>query len=235
MDQVLAEWGLGGIEALRDRVAVLVIVDVLSFSTAVDVAVSRGAKVYPFPYGDMAAAQAAAENVGALLAQPRRAIGGQFSLSPRSLLAVPSGTKLMLPSPNGSRLSLAGGGTPVLTGCLRNAAAVARASRDTAQSGAIGVIPAGERWPDGSLRPGIEDLIGAGAIIHALALPCSPEAQVARDAYRTAGHDIARLIRTSISGRELVAGGFPGDVDLALEQDVSSSVPLLLEGAYQAL
>jgi 2-phosphosulfolactate phosphatase len=57
MDQVLAEWGLGGIDALRDRVAVLVIVDVLSFSTAVDVAVSRGAKVYPFPYEDMVAAR----------------------------------------------------------------------------------------------------------------------------------------------------------------------------------
>jgi 2-phosphosulfolactate phosphatase len=235
MVQVVAEWGLPGIEALRDRVKVLVIVDVLSFSTAVDVAVSRGAKAYPFPYGNMAAAQAAADDVGAILARPRRAAGGQFSLSPMSLLAVSAGSKLMLPSPNGSRLSLAGGLTPVLTGCLRNAAAVARASRDIAKGGVIGVIPAGERWPDESLRPGIEDLIGAGAIIHALALPCSAEAQVARDAYRTAGDDIARLIRTSTSGRELVDGGFPGDVELALERDVSSSAPLLLEGAYQAL
>jgi 2-phosphosulfolactate phosphatase len=235
MVQVVAEWGLRGIEALRDRVKVLVIVDILSFSTTVDVAVSRGAKAYPFPYGDMAAAQAAADDVGAILVRPRRAAGGQFSLSPMSLLAVPAGTKLMLPSPNGSRLSLAGSVTPVLTGCLRNAAAVARASRDLAKGGVVGVILAGERWPDESLRPGIEDLIGAGAIIHALAQPCSPEAQVARDAYRTAGDDMARLIRTSTSGRELVDRGFPGDVDLALERDVSTSAPLLLEGAYQAL
>src|ERR1700722_2949722 len=107
MAAVVSEWGLGGIEALRPQVSVFVIVDVLSFSTAVDVAVSRGAVVYPFPYGENDA-QAAAASVGAVLAQPRRAGGGQLSLSPASLAGVAAGTKLMLPSPNGSRLSLAG-------------------------------------------------------------------------------------------------------------------------------
>jgi 2-phosphosulfolactate phosphatase len=234
MAQTLSEWGMTGVEALRDRVAVLVIVDVLSFSTAVDVAVSRGAAVLPFPHGDDAAARLAAERAGAVLARPRRVAGGPFSLSPVSLLEIPAGTRLMLPSPNGSRLSLAGGGTPVLAGCLRNTAAVARAALDLAGGGAIGVVPAGERWPDGSLRPAIEDLLGAGAVIDALALPCSTEAQVARDAWRSASGDISRLIRTSVSGRELVDGGFPRDVDLALERGVSSSAPRLIDGAYRA-
>ncbi|MGO4129020.1 2-phosphosulfolactate phosphatase [Inquilinus sp. YAF38] len=226
---------MAGVEALRDRVAVLVIVDVLSFSTAVDVAVSRGAAVLPFPHGDDAAARLAAERAGAILARPRRAAGGAFSLSPASLLEIPAGTRLMLPSPNGSRLSLAGGGTPVLAGCLRNAAAVAQAARSLARGGAVGVIPAGERWPDGSLRPAIEDLLGAGAVIHELALPCSPEAQLARDAWRSAAADLPRLIRTSVSGRELTDGGFPRDVDLALERGVSSSAPRLIDGAYRAV
>ena len=187
---VLTEWGSGGVKALRDQAAVLVIVDVLSFSTAVDVAVSNGAVVYPFPYGDEDAAQAAAERVGAVLAKPRRSSGGQFSLSPQSLMAVPAGTRIMLPSPNGARLSLACGDRPVLTGCLRNAAAVARTARQIANGGPVGVVPAGERWPDGSLRPAIEDLLGAGAIIHHLALTCSPEAEVALNAFRGARMDV---------------------------------------------
>ena len=234
MVRVLAELGLSGLEALRDKVAVLVIVDVLSFSTAIDVAMSRGAAVYPFSSDDKAGAQAAADRVGAVLAQTRGASGGQFSLSPASLLALPVGTRLMLPSPNGSKLSLACCNRLVLAGCLRNAAAVARAAQEMANEGAIGVIPAGERWPDGSLRPAIEDLLGAGAVIQHLALPCSPEAQVARDAFRTAGEDAARLIRTSVSGQELVDRGFTGDVDLATETDTSPHVPVLTGGAYRA-
>ncbi len=72
MDRALSEWGLAGIAALRARVAVLVIVDVLSFPTAVDAAVSRGAIVHPFPGRKQAAARRAADRVGAVLAQPRR-------------------------------------------------------------------------------------------------------------------------------------------------------------------
>ncbi|MBW3617002.1 MAG: 2-phosphosulfolactate phosphatase, partial [Proteobacteria bacterium] len=140
MPSVTVEWGLRGVETLRDHVSVLVIVDVLSFSTAVDVAVSRGAAVHPFAYGDKDA-QATADRLGAVLAEPRRASGGQFSLSPVSLQAILPGTQLLLPSPNGSRLSLACGSTRALTGCLRNARAVARAARDLAGDGAIGVVP----------------------------------------------------------------------------------------------
>ena len=48
----------------------------------------------------------------------------------------------------------------MIAGGLRNAAAVAAAA---ARAGdVVGVIAAGERWPDGSLRPAIEDLLGAG-------------------------------------------------------------------------
>jgi 2-phosphosulfolactate phosphatase len=234
MTPVQTEWGMAGVETLRGDAAVLIVVDVLSFSTAVDVAVSRGAAVYPFPHGDNKIAQAAAQRVGAVLAKPRCAAGGQFSLSPVSLMTLSEGTKLMLPSPNGARLSLACGEIPVLAGCLRNAGAVARAARAMASGGTIGVIPAGECWPDDSLRPAIEDLLGAGAIIHNLDLPCSPEAQVAVNAFRAAAGEIAGLITASVSGCELTAAGFACDVELAVQQNVSTFAPALREGAYRA-
>ena len=50
------EWGPAGAQALAAGVDVLVIVNVLSFTTAVEVAVARGAHVYPYRYGDDSAA-----------------------------------------------------------------------------------------------------------------------------------------------------------------------------------
>lgn len=90
--EALCEWGLAGMEALRGRVAVLVVVDVLSFSTAVDAATSRGASVLPSPWGNRIAGEAAAAESGVVLAGPRRA--GGLSLSPpcRAARVYPEGS-----------------------------------------------------------------------------------------------------------------------------------------------
>nr|WP_283816680.1 2-phosphosulfolactate phosphatase [Phenylobacterium glaciei] len=219
---------------MRPHVSVFVIVDVLSFSTAVDIAVGRGALIYPFPLGDHEAAKDAAAKVGAVAAAPKRAAGGQFSLSPASLRALNPGDRLLLPSPNGSRLSLACGEMPVLAGCLRNARAVAAKARELAGQGDIGVIPAGERWPGDTLRPAVEDLVGAGAIIDALEGEMTSEARVARDAWRSAQPDLDAMIRDCLSGRELIARGFEIDVDLALQSEASAAAPMLRDRAYSA-
>ncbi|HEY1930358.1 MAG TPA: 2-phosphosulfolactate phosphatase [Caulobacteraceae bacterium] len=233
MGQIVCEWGLNGIEAFRSTAAVFVIVDVLSFSTAVSVAVDRGAEVIPFPWGDPEAAQQEAKRRGAVAASPKRAAGQQLSLSPASLRQVSLGTRLLLPSPNGSRLSLATGETPTYCACLRNFGAVAGAVRDTVQAGSIGVIPAGERWGDGSLRPAIEDWIGAGAVIAALGGEVSSEALAARLAYEAVRSDLAPMIRGSISGRELIDRGFAEDVEIALEVGQSRCAPRLRDGSYR--
>jgi 2-phosphosulfolactate phosphatase len=231
-ESVACEWGLHGVQTLREHAAVLIIVDVLSFSTAVDVALARGASIIPFPLGDPALARAAAESKGALLATPRRA-GAQFSLSPATLRELPAGAQLLLPSPNGSRLSLEAAPVPVFTACLRNFAATAAAAAQLAGSRMIGVIPAGERWPDDTLRPAIEDWCGAGAVIDALDRPMTAEAKVARDAFRAAGNDLPRLTQDSLSGRELIDRGFAIDVELASAIGISAIAPQLVDGAYR--
>lgn len=234
---VFCEWGPNAVALLRERVGLIVIVDVLSFCTAVDVATARGALVHPRAWTDgpdaLAEAEAEAARMGALLARPRGTAGAPYSLSPASLADIPPTARLILPSVNGARLSLACGDTPVMAGCLRNAGAVGEAARGFAGGRDIAVIPAGERWPDGSLRPAIEDWLGAGAIIAATGLPCAAEAAVAREAFLAARADLPHLVRTSASGRALIETGYGGDVDMALDLDASDGAPLLMDGAYR--
>ncbi len=229
------DWGIAGALALSGHSAVVVVVDVLSFSTCVDVAVARGAEVYPFAFRDPAEIQAQARALGALAAGRRGDPAFSFSLSPVSLVGIPSGTKLVLPSPNGSTIAAAVGDVPVIAGCLRNARAVAATAMQLARAGSITVIAAGEHWDDGGYRPAIEDLIGAGAVLsHMEGCMLTPEAIVARDAYLAARRQLATLIRGSISGRELIDRGYPGDVEAALAENVSAIAPVLREGRFIA-
>ena len=224
-------WGLQGLVSLLPKSDAIVIVDVLSFSTAVDVATSRGARVLPFPYGH-SDAESYAKSRGAVLAQPRSAGGEQLSLSPEKLKTVTSGTRIVLPSPNGSTLSRETGDAATFAGCLRNAAAVARALSSPGLS--IGVIAAGERWPDGSLRPAIEDLLGAGSVIQYMTARLSPDAESARAAFRALGDRVEDVIRDSQSGRELIDAGYSGDVEIAIEMDASRTAPLLRTDGYSS-
>jgi 2-phosphosulfolactate phosphatase len=251
--RVRLEWGPGGLAALAGLSAVIVIVDVLSFSTAVDIAVGRGATVLPVPWRAPAAPDVELP-AGAVPAGRRGS--ASWSLSPSSLLALPAGTRLALPSPNGATLSAAAAesGATVLAGCLRNAPNVAATalaclqvppsrpgsaskSRPDDGDGVISVVPAGERWPDGDLRPAIEDMLGAGAVVAELARlgagPCSPEALAAADAFEAARRQgLHDALAACSSGRELHAAGFGADVALAAEYGVSGGAPVLCDGEY---
>jgi 2-phosphosulfolactate phosphatase len=228
---VRCEWGLAGIERLSAAASAVVVVDVLSFTTSVDIAVARGAAVYPYRWDsrDAEVLLEFARTHGAVVAGAHRGEG--LTLSPASLAAIEAGTRLVLPSPNGSTLSLTVADRPVFAGCLRNASAVANEVKRHGRG--VLVVPAGERWPDGALRPAIEDLIGAGAIISHLSGTLSPEAQIARAAFEAARADLASVLRDCASGRELIERGFARDVDLAAQFNASRAVPLLVEGAYR--
>jgi len=226
---IRCEWGAAGIEALAPLCDALVIVDVLSFSTSVDIAVGRGASVYPYRWRDDSALEYAACHA-AIVASPQRTAVGGYSLSPASLQTIPAGTRLVLPSPNGATLTLATGALPTMAGCLRNARAVALAAHRFGSR--IGVIAAGERWPDGSLRPAVEDLIGAGAIIAHLEGTRSPEATIALRAFEQSRPNLTTVLQQCGSGQELIGRGFADDVALAGALNGSQSAPLLRDGAY---
>lgn len=220
-------WGLAGLTAVAPGARTVVVVDVLSFTTAVDVATAAGVRVRPAPWSGERGRQLAAE-LGATLAVGRRQVSAEhpYSLSPATLAAAPAGTRLVLPSPNGATICDAARrpGVTVLAACLRNAAAVADAAGRAGFP--VAVVAAGERWEDGSLRPALEDLLGAGAVVAALGGPDpSPEARAAAAAY--AACDPAADVTDSASGRELVAAGFADDVAVACAVGASTVAPTM--------
>jgi 2-phosphosulfolactate phosphatase len=107
---------------------------------------------------------------------------------------------------------------------------VAKASRGYQT---IGIVPAGEKWPDGSLRPALEDWLGAGAIISNLPGPWSPEAKAAVSASETLKGDLLQALRTCPSGVELIEKGYDKDVALASQYDVSEFAPRFIPPAYR--
>lgn len=235
------EWGHDGLADLAPVCDVIVIVDVLRFSSAVSAAVEAGARVDPFPWGDPRAAEHA-ERVGAALAG-RRAPGAP-SLSPTDLLASRPGSRIVLPSPSGAALAVeaAERSVPfVLAGCLRNATATARRAAMLAHGGVIGVVAAGERWHqgDGPVRPAAEDLIGAGAVLHALdpagsiAPPCGdPEARAARAAFLDARPLLATVLAATRTGCELIERGDGDDVATSAELDATAFAAQLIDGSF---
>jgi 2-phosphosulfolactate phosphatase len=97
------------------------------------------------------------------------------------------------------------------------------------------VIPAGERWRDGSLRPALEDWIGAGAILSSLPGSRSPEAEAAVALFARHRDDLVETLDRCASGREHQARGHDRDKLVAGDLDVSACVPRFDGTAYVRL
>lgn len=237
------DWGPVGARATAADIAV--VVDVLSFSTSVCIAVERGMRVYPYPWKDDRAEAAALEldavlAVGRLEATKPGVISAP-SLSPAILRKCQWVPRLVLPSPNGSTIAaaLCDSGSAVIAGCLRNSKAVADwLAMRLDQGRSVAVIAAGERWAyDDSLRPALEDQLGSGSILSVLAqrgarARMSPEASAVVDQFDSLREDLPQRISECAGARELSAKGFRADVDAALELNVSSTVPVLSNGSF---
>lgn len=240
--RIRMEWGPTGAAAVPADYAV--VVDVLSFTTTLSVALERGIEVFPFRWRDSRAAEHALRH-GATLAVGRfeamsRGDARHVSLSPASLAEVEGIERLVLPSPNGSSIAvaLAESGRQVVGACLRNASAVAQwLAPKVADGTSVVVVPAGERWYDDTLRPAVEDLWGAGAVVSALVdlleAPAltSPEARTAVAAWRAAV--LPGDLLNSAGGVELAEAGFIADVEISARVDVSDVVPVLVGESFR--
>ncbi len=240
------EWGLDGARAVASGADLAVVIDVLSFTTCVSVAVDRGAIVFPYPWKDIGAEDFAAHH-DAQLAGPRG--GGGLSLSPSSLRDARTLNRVVLPSPNGSSIAheLVREVPLIAAVSLRNAAATADwVAAELPADAVVAVIAAGELWPGGSLRPAVEDQIGAGAFIAGLAAAgrggftpedgkegFAPEADAAMAVFNAAEPRLHDVLRGCSSGRELIGAGYADDVEIAAELDAGTTVALLTDGAFQ--
>lgn len=239
------DWGLQGATAISAGAAAIVVVDVLSFTTTLSVALDAGIEVFPYRFRDASAAAFAATR-GAVLAVGRREAGPTgVSLSPVSVRRAtePGGpltvtNKLVLPSPNGAAIcrQLGEANALVVGASLRNASACAEWVAKAVQ-GPVAVVASGERWPGDVLRPAVEDLWGAGLVIETLASliggRLSPEAASARAAYRALGSGPAWALGACASGRELIEDGDGEEIAIAAEIDVSRLVPVLAGEAFR--
>jgi 2-phosphosulfolactate phosphatase len=232
------EWGPRGAHDAAERGDVVVLIDVLSFATTVTAAVAQGATIVPFEWGDAEAADAEAARLGA-----ERLVGPRRALSPEGMGPAARGRTFLLCSPNGATCSrIAAPGAAVVLGCLRNASAAAATAAHLADAAGVGitVVPCGERWlpgdnaPEQGLRPAVEDHLGAGAVIAALAGDHSFEARIAAHAFAVAREDLHDGLLASVSGQELVGRGYQADVVFAAAHDVTTAVPVLRTDRFVA-
>ena len=234
--QVRCEWGAAGLARLAGAAPdVVVVVDVLRFSTTVTDAVARGETVVLDDAAHAAPGNPSLSSRFPSLSKRFPSLSSRFPSLSRNGATVAAAASAVRPVPL------------VLLGCLRNASAVARAvlaqqQRRGART-SVAVIAAGELPPDGStsdpLRFAVEDQLGAGAIIDALADlgldHSSPEAAASCEAFRGLRRAIRHLLTASGSGQQLLERDARAEILNAGELDAVDAVPVLRGGIFEAL
>lgn len=233
MYQVRFEWGVAGLERLAPA-DVVIVIDVLRFTTTVAVALESGGTV-PLD------AQAHAVSLNGAAVAEAAAGSGRADARPADGSRANGGTA------DGSQAndSPAASAPRVLLGCLRNATGVAQAvlaeQHRRAQRTSVNVIAAGEldsRAPDAAMRFSVEDFFCAGAIIAALSEigidHTSPEAAAAAEAFLGLRGGIRHLVGASGSARELAARGEGDEVARATQVDATTVVPVLRGRTFTA-
>lgn len=233
-------FGQWAAEKAAARGDVIVIVDVLSFTTSVTIAVDRGALIYPCRDSDDLPALTARIGGEAAVARADVPAKGRFSLSPQTYVAIEPETRVAVWSPNGATCSRCAVTAPyVLAGALVNAEAIgATVNKILANSDlAVTVIACGERetGPDGKtyLRWAEEDILGAGAVMSYVEGDKSPAACLVEKAFRQCRDRLDDVLRQCESGRYLINRGFDGDVGIAAHLNRYQIAPILRDGSFR--
>jgi 2-phosphosulfolactate phosphatase len=216
------EWGLRGAREAAERGDITVIVDVLSFSSTVVTAFHFA----PWIFLHRRPGTTSGTVCEKTKSRPRR--GPKRGRRTGRPLLIPR-----FPERSGVFRGRRKGVRPVGRSLLNVSAVDDAAERIHARTGAdITVVPCGEQWADARegenrLRPGIEDDLGAGAILSRLRRSLSPEARVFMGAFRSVRNSLAELIWDCAGGRELRLRGFAEDVRFCARMDAFGEVPLL--------
>jgi 2-phosphosulfolactate phosphatase len=232
-------WGTDGVQAASQRGDLIVIVDVLRFSSTVTTAIANGFTIIPAANRD--AAQRLAERTGGAISGKSGI--ARYSLSPLDYLNPKETGEVVLVSPNGAACaSLIGARSTGFIGCFLNARALARTVRALAESDRrdVAVVAAGEVKEDGDGDSGqrrfaIEDYLGSGIVLSELRLGLTPEAEVCMRAYEACARDCSRLIEDSLSGRYLRERGLGYDISHCVQTSIYDAVPVVQEGTIVAL
>jgi 2-phosphosulfolactate phosphatase len=215
-------------EALDGRAAV--VFDVLRATTTLAFALAGGARW-------VAVVPSVAAALDLRAADPELLLAGEVAMAPppgfdlgnspvqytRERVA---GRRLVLVTTNGTRaLVRADGGVALFAAALVNAGAVARALLPYP---AVLLVAAGSEG-----RPALEDLLGAGAVLHALTehgveLAADRMATLALDLFRSFAPCLPEVLAATRHGQRLIRAGYAADVELAARLDSCPVVPTLV-------
>ena len=209
----------------RDRQAAVVVFDVLRATTTIAAGLAAGVEEIRV-YGDTQAARDAAGRCG----PPAPLLCGEqhclppagFDLGNSPVAFQPQlhrGRTVCMSTTNGTRAILsASGAKRIFCGALVNARAVAKALHETAAADVV-LLCAGT---NGEIAA--EDVIGAGAVLHALRphVPVrlqSDAACIAEDLFAAHRTDLPGALRNTQGGRNVIAAGLEADIEFAARLD----------------
>ena len=248
--KVKLDWDVEGLQFALEENDIVVIVDVLRFSSTITIAIANGFIIYPMSDNERGAKFAASIGAG----MSGRLGMAKYSLSPQSFLkhSDKDNKKVVLYSQNGAACAeLIKENDIAYIGCLLNAKAVGEQVTAIAKEirHNVSVIAAGEkraRELGGRLEYledeisfkkvfAVEDYLGCGAIISYINLPRSPEAEVCELAFRASKSKLKELLLESFSGRYLVQTKRKEDVEHSSQLNLDNVVPVIRKGRIEKL